>query len=173
MVSGCSIIGKRDEQEPHNHFPGVIHFRPTRRAVQAWKANRRTVRLACGASGHPARSLRVRDARTRLPAHRAGCPLAPQARRTVLRSCCGPRTFMDPNLITPAFHLVEDAAWAINSARLDPGIQLRQVNFLLTWNLKHLSNAVILSRLKTVNRTTGLASAIGLHSGSTHGNYRV
>jgi len=30
-----------------------------------------------------------------------------------------------------------------------------QVNFLLTWNLKHLSNAVILSRLKTVTEQRG------------------
>ena len=62
---------------------GVINFGSTN--VREPQQERGTVRLACGASGPPARSLRVTDARTPPGIHRAGCPLAPQVGSSVLR----------------------------------------------------------------------------------------
>jgi len=47
--------------------PGVINFGSIN--VRGPQRERGTVRLACGACGHPARSLRVRDLRTHLPAN--------------------------------------------------------------------------------------------------------
>jgi len=46
---------------------GVIKFGSI--DVSEPQQERSTVRLACGACRHPARSLRVRDARTPLPGH--------------------------------------------------------------------------------------------------------